>query len=250
MYNGSSVTLSDPSREPSSTISAGGRAPLSALVSFVEILATLILVEATIWASGRTQLRLFWLSAAFIVITTVIHRPTLDQLGLAARGFRPSLWVIPAALALSVAAGLIAWDIGSLHPLFGIGGTLSHSTAYVLWAVFQQFILQSYVFLRLERLLNSGAIAALVSAGIFCLVHIPNPVLVVVCLIAGWVACLIFRRNRNIYALGVAHGILGLTIALTIPDHVQRHMRVGAGYYSYALQHNAAPPTPFRLEHR
>lgn len=220
------------------------------IVSWIEVVVSLGLIEATIWTAGKTQLRLFWLAAAFIVVSTVVHRPKLDQLGLGLRGLAGSLWVIPAALAVATVGGVIAWYRGSLHPLFGSGGTLSHSSAYVLWAVLQQFILQSYIFLRLERLLKSGRAAVVVSAGIFCLVHVPNPVLVLVCLPAGYFACEVFRRKRNIYALGVAHGILGLAIAVTVPDHVQRHMRVGAGYYRYGSQQRSTPPTPFRLGHR
>jgi hypothetical protein len=220
------------------------------IVSWIEVVVTLGLIEATIWAAGKTQLRLFWLAAAFILITTVVHRPKLDQLGMGLRGLAGSLWVIPAALTVAILGGAIAWYRGFLHPLFGSGGTLTHCSAYVLWAVFQQFILQSYIFLRLQRLLKSSRAAVVVSAGIFCLVHIPNPVLVLVCLPAGCFACEVFRRKRNIYALGVAHGILGLAIAVTVPDHVQRHMRVGAGYYRYGAQQHSTPPTPFRLGHQ
>jgi membrane protease YdiL (CAAX protease family) len=109
-----------------------------------------------------------------------------------------------------------------------------------VWAIFQQFILQSYFYLRLEKLISARA-AVLLSAGLFCLVHIPNPVLIAVCLVAGYLACEVFRRNRNIYALGVAHAVLGLTIAVTVPDDIQRHMRVGIGYYHYHAQRVIAP---------
>ena len=135
---------------------------------------------------------------------------------------------------------LLAWAAGTLHPLFGIIGKASHSFGYSIWAVFQQFILQSYFYIRLEKLISARA-AVILSAGLFCLVHVPNPVLVGVCLVAGWMACEIFRRNRNIYALGVAHAILGLTIAITVPDDIQRHMRVGIGYYRYHAQRMLVP---------
>lgn len=196
----------------------------------VEVLSAWALIEATLWTSGRIQLRLFWITAAFIVITTAIHRPNVTALGLGLRGLRQSLWVIPAILLIAAAAMGIAGVLGTLHPLFGIRNAVWHSASYIVWAIFQQFILQSYFFLRLEKLVKSAHLAVVLSAGLFALVHIPNPVLVSVCLLAGWCACEIFRRVRNIYALGVAHAILGLTIAITVPDQVQRHMRVGIGY--------------------
>jgi membrane protease YdiL (CAAX protease family) len=212
----------------------------SEFLSWLEILATWALIEATIWSSRKTQFRLFWISAAFIIGSTLCHHPKLNEIGLGLRGLRSSLWVIPAAIACSAAAVLLAWAAGTLHPLFGIVGKASHSIGYAVWAIFQQFILQSYFYLRLEKLISARA-AVLLSAGLFCLVHIPNPVLVAVCLVAGYLACEVFRRNRNIYALGVAHAVLGLTIAVTVPDDIQRHMRVGIGYYHYHAQRVITP---------
>ena len=48
------------------------------------------------------------------------------------------------ALARS-AAILLAELAGTLHPLFGFIGVVTHSTAYVIWAVFQQFIVQVFI---------------------------------------------------------------------------------------------------------
>ena len=202
------------------------------ILLLAEVLVAWALIEATIWSSGDKQRRLFWISALFIIVSTIVHRPQLKDLGLGVRGLRTSLWVIPAAVVLSGAAVLLAWAAGTLHPLYGLIGVATHSTAYSIWAVFQQFILQSFFFLRFEKIVSHRA-AVLLSAGLFCLAHIPNLVLVTVCLIAGWFACEVFRRNRNIYALGVAHAILGITIAVTVPDDIHRHMRVGIGYYHY-----------------
>ena len=201
-------------------------------IYLLEIFAAWALIEATIWSPRKTQFPLFFISLFYIVASTAVHRPKLSEIGLSLRGLRSSLWVIPAAIAVSSAAMLLAWAAGTLHPLFGAVAQARHSTGYAIWAVLQQFILQSYFFLRFEKLVSTRS-AVLLSAGLFCLAHIPNPVLLIVCLIAGCVACEIFRRNRNIYALGVAHAILGLTIAITVPDDIHRHMRVGIGYYNY-----------------
>jgi hypothetical protein len=214
----------------------------SEFVAWLEIFAAWALIEMTIWTSGKTQLHLFWISALFIIASTIAHRPSLRDIGLGQQGLRSSFWVIPGAIALAGAAVFLAWEEGTLHPLFGAISVATHSSGYFIWAVFQQFILQGYFFLRLEKLVSTR-FAVFAGAGLFCLVHIPNPVLVVVCLVAGWVACEIFRRNRNIYAIGIAHAILGLTIAITVPDHLQRHMRVGIGYYHYHVA-AAVPPVP------
>ena len=97
----------------------------------------------------------------------------------------------------------------------------------------QQFILQSYFLIRLLRLLPGKVAPVLVAAGIFSLAHLPNPILTPVTLVWGLIACVLFLRYRNIYALGVAHGILGLCVAVTVPNSLHHHMRVGRGYLRY-----------------
>jgi hypothetical protein len=97
----------------------------------------------------------------------------------------------------------------------------------------QQFLLQSYFLLRLLRLLPGKVIPVLIAAGIFSLAHLPNPILTPITLLWGIVACALFLRYRNIYALGVAHGIMGLCVAVTVPNSLHHHMRVGLGYLRY-----------------
>jgi membrane protease YdiL (CAAX protease family) len=73
----------------------------------------------------------------------------------------------------------------------------------------------------------------LAAALMFALAHLPNPVLTPVTLVWGIAACVLFLRYRNICSLGLAHGILGLCVAIIVPDSVQHHMRVGISYYRY-----------------
>ena len=83
------------------------------------------------------------------------------------------------------------------------------------------------------RLLPGKVAPVVAAAGLFSLAHLPNPVLAPVTLVWGIAACVLFLRYRNIYALGLAHGILGLCVAVIVPDSIQHHMRVGIGYYRY-----------------
>jgi membrane protease YdiL (CAAX protease family) len=63
--------------------------------------------------------------------------------------------------------------------------------------------------------------------------HLPNPLLTVLSFLGALFFCTMFRRYRNLYALGVVHAVLGLTIAASFPDCVLHHMRVGVGYFMY-----------------
>ena len=103
---------------------------------------------------------------------------------------------------------------------------------YALWALIQEFILQSFFFTRFEELFG-GAAAVWIAATLFATAHLPSPVLTAGTLIGALFFCEMFRRYRSIYLLGVVHAMLGLTIAMTMPDSVLHHMRVGMGYLRY-----------------
>ena len=75
--------------------------------------------------------------------------------------------------------------------------------------------------------------AIALAAVLFAAAHIPNPLLVALTLIWGAISCTLFLRYRNLYALALAHGILGMTLAVTVPNPIARHMRVGLGYLEY-----------------
>ncbi len=106
----------------------------------------------------------------------------------------------------------------------------------------QQFILQGYFLLRLLRLLPGTTLPVAAAAGMFALAHLPNPILTPITFLWGVAACLLFLRYRNIYTLGLAHGILGLCVAITVPTSLHHHMRVGVGYYRYHPSPQDRPP--------
>jgi Type II CAAX prenyl endopeptidase Rce1-like len=71
------------------------------------------------------------------------------------------------------------------------------------------------------------------AAILFASAHIPNPVLMVGTLLWGVAACILFIRYRDLYSLGLAHCLLGISIAVTVPAHIHHGMRVGLGYRQY-----------------
>src|SRR5216684_1820269 len=103
---------------------------------------------------------------------------------------------------------------------------------YVVWALIQEFILQSFFFTRCEELFG-GTAAVWVAATLFAAAHLPSPILTTFTLLAGLFFCEMFRRYRSIYPIGIVHAALGLTIAVTVPDSLLHHMRVGIGYLRY-----------------
>jgi membrane protease YdiL (CAAX protease family) len=103
---------------------------------------------------------------------------------------------------------------------------------YAIWALMQQFMLQSFFFVRLESALG-GRRAVWAAALLFAIPHLPNALLTVLSFMGAVFFCEMFRRYRNLFPLGVVHAALGLTIAASLPDSVLHHMRVGLGYLTY-----------------
>jgi hypothetical protein len=121
---------------------------------------------------------------------------------------------------------------GSLHRYALHRTLLAVAFGYLIWTFEQQFMLQSFFFLRLELLLGSRK-AVWAAAGLFAVAHLPNPVLVPATLVAGLVFCELFCRYRNIYTLAIAQAILGMCLAAAVPESLHHHMRVGIGYLSW-----------------
>jgi membrane protease YdiL (CAAX protease family) len=75
------------------------------------------------------------------------------------------------------------------------------------------------------------------AAALFSVAHIPSPVLTVCTLVGGLFFCEMFRRQRSIFPLGIAHAILGLTVAASFSNGILHHMRVGIGYLMFHSNH-------------
>jgi membrane protease YdiL (CAAX protease family) len=191
------------------------------------------LILATLWTPNPAQRLLYWIAFAFIAITAALRWKETAPNGLGLRGLLPSLWIAAAALAIFLAGVALAHHLHTLHPLYGPLPVVVHLCGYALWALMQQFILQVYVLLRFLRLGMRRTPAVALAAVLFSIAHIPNPVLVSLTLAWGAISCLLYLRYRNLYALALAHGILGMTLAVTVPNPIHHHMRVGLGYLAY-----------------
>jgi len=188
------------------------------------------IIMLVLWLPQREQLIMGPLALAATVTVILWRRPTRDELGLGWRGFVGAIWIMPAAVALTVASIVVARGIGTFHALYN--PDFAHVGGYVLWTVYQQILLQDYFMPRLTRMLTSdGAIAT--AAVLFAVAHLPNLPLTLVTLVWGAVSCMLFRRYHNIYALGLAQGLLGLCFAVCVPDALHHHMHVGLGYWHY-----------------
>jgi membrane protease YdiL (CAAX protease family) len=167
-----------------------------------------------------------------ILVLVLIDRPSLERLGLR----------LPKTFGASVVLGISFTTVVSLVLLVSWAGgqipanqtwpDLQSLCGYVIWALIQEFILQSFFFCRFEELYG-GSAAVWSASALFAAAHLPSPVLTTATLIGALFFCEMFRRFRSIYPLAVAHAMLGVSIFLTTPDSLLHHMRVGIGYLKY-----------------
>jgi hypothetical protein len=171
--------------------------------------------------------------ALLVTLAMVLaRRPSLDDLGLSQRGLARSLWILPAAIVVAIASLAVAKHVGTLHPLYK--GDFTHITGYVLWTLYQQFLMNDLFMPRLTRLLESEGAAVGLAAVLFAGAHLPNLPLAAGTLVWGAISCALFQRYRNLYVLGLAQGLLGLCFAVCVPDALHHHLRVGLGYLRYS----------------
>jgi CAAX prenyl protease-like protein len=197
----------------------------------VEIVLGFGIILLAIWLPERPQHIVTGIALVLTLGVVLARERDPQELGLGFRGLRTSFWILPAAVVLAAVSTLVAKQIGTLHPLFK--GDAAHIAGYVVWTLYQQFLLNNYFMPRLIRVLGGETAAVSVSAVLFAAAHLPNLWLTVATVVWGAVSCLLFRRYRNLYALGLAQGLLGLCFAVCIPDSIHHHLRVGLGYLRY-----------------
>lgn len=204
----------------------------------VELILGYGAVVGVIWMPEHLQRIFSPIVLLFTLLVVLLRRQSREELGLGLRGLVPSLWILPGAIALAALSMFVAAKIGTLHPLYK--GDLVHVSGYVLWTVYQQFLLQDYFMARLLRLLSNQTVAVALAGVLFAAAHLPNLVLTAATLAWGIVSCALFRRYHSLWAIGLAQGLLGLCFAVCVPDALHHHLRVGLGY----LRYHGTQPVP------
>jgi membrane protease YdiL (CAAX protease family) len=198
-----------------------------------QIIIVFLFLEFALWAPTR-DIRNRWAAIAAITILVPIltDRPSLQRLGLRL----PKTFGASLVLGVSFAAAVllvvfVKWSGGQI-PANQTWPNVRGASGYLIWALLQEFILQSFFFNRCEELYGSSA-AVWMASTLFAAAHLPSPILTTATLVGALFFCELYRRYRSIYFLGVIHALLGLTVAVVTPDSLLHHMRVGIGYLQY-----------------
>ena len=170
----------------------------------------------------------FWIPLLlFVVVSFALRGQTPSRLGLRFAGFLESAirygpWAAMSGLLLASAVWFDGWR--RISPSWAAGSL----GLYCAWGLFQQTILNGYF---LNRFLLFSRRPYLLAAILFSVVHAPNWFLMLVTLPAGYCAAVAYVRERNLYFLGLAHGVLGFLIYMAVPDSITRHLYVGPRWF-------------------
>ena len=207
------------------------------LIAALEVTAMTTLILSYIWGWQRAFTGAAWLVLlGYFGIGYLGHRirgETLAHIGLRFDNLRPALR--NAAIVVAVAAPGAALVGLALNSWRFPSWTAAAATipVTIAWGTMQQYGLLCVFYRRLRDLFGSPAIAMFGAASLFAIFHLPNSFLMTVTLFAGAVACALYHRVPNVFAIGVAHALISFSLLYSLPLDVTKGLRVGPGYFRY-----------------
>lgn len=212
---------------------------------FIELTGIYGLILLVIWTPRPWQMALWIVAGVCTIGVIALSFESWRTMGICTENFWRSLWAVALAGAVSLLAVAVAGRFHTLRLPNSPVLFIRHYCWYALWAGLQQLILQCFFLSRSLRLIPNATAAAALSAGMFAVAHLPNPVLTIITLICGLASCLFFLHYRNLWPLAIAHAILGIAIAITIPGNIDHNMRVGIGYLTWVDRPIVTEALPF-----
>lgn len=217
------------------TAAAGRRSTWRRVGSAIEVVVFLGSILAFMWrvqpATGTAAHLVYYLLVlAFLVVSAALHRESWRTLGLRFDNLPAAVrLVLPPTFAIALVVAGVAWALGVR---WKVGDALAILPIYYVWALVQQYALQAFV---QRRLWNAGVerTAPVLAAALFAVAHLPNPALVVLTFVAGWMWAAFYRRVPSLFVLALSHALLAAVLATALPHSFTGGLHVGPGYWRH-----------------
>jgi hypothetical protein len=204
-------------------------------MALLELAGLVVLIELIMWAVPfASNPRLVYSGSALLIAALLLsgyvrEGVSLRELGLRIDNFFPVLRrVAPALFVFVVSTILIGLAAGTLRlrPKF-----FSMLLFVPPWALLQQYMLLAFAHRRFRVITGSGRLSVIASAGLFAILHLPNPVLTVVCGLGGLIWAREYERDQNLFAHAITHTVASAFLANSLPGWLLKNMVVGYNYF-------------------
>ncbi len=187
----------------------------SRLFAILELGAIFVLWVTAIW-SALLPGGFYWQAGSIVGMVFIVlfslwaRRPGWSHLGFRLDNFASSLVGVGLVLLLLILilAAIVQWSGLSFQPL-----TQKRIFNTLVRGVLQEAFFLGFLFNRWNDLLCNPRAAVLANAISFSFIHLPNPFFVFLTCAGGIFFGTLFLRFRNVWVLGLAHGVLGLFVA-------------------------------------
>lgn len=212
-------------------------------VAGLELLVLVAVLEWVLWTDNKRVLgelaRGCGVAVAALVTLTLLwrQRPTLGECAWGRnRGWDGVAWLAAWTFASFAGLAFVGWRAGTLGAAEFIGSWLAGN--WIMDGV-QQVLLQWILVPRLTILTDRrGPIVSAAAALLFCLLHAPNLLLMLLTLVAGFVWCEWYRRYRSFPALWMSHIILAFATLYCLDGPSLLRLRVGVSYWLHSVNYS------------
>lgn len=208
------------------------------VVTALEIVSVMGSVLLTAWVLTPLQLQQRWLEALpglcallLMLHSHRLHGETLAQLGFTTQQFGRAVKLLLGPMLL-VTALLVGIGAATRSLNFGQRFWLS-LLALPLWGLTQQYILQAFIYRRLQLVFGAKRWTIGLAAFLFAFVHAPNLPLMLLTLLGGLVWTWVYDRAPNLFALGLSHALMSAIAMSSLPAWFLQSMSIGYKYLIY-----------------
>ena len=185
------------------------------------------------FAGNNKLIGAFPVGLAFVLML-MSHRArgeTASALGWRMDNFwQAARWLALPMLCAAALILIVGWWKGSLR--FEMLLTRPRFLLLPIWALIQQYVLQSFINRRAQLIWGPGIRSVLLVGLLFALLHSPNPWLMVATFVGGVIWAAVYQRVPNLFALALSHSAMSLLLALSLPSSILNSLRVGFKYFS------------------
>lgn len=172
----------------------------------------------------------------FFILSSLMRQDSLKELGIRFDNFyesgRECAIISLISIAMILFFSILYFDKSSPHSFVS---TLTGFFKFTPWGItkritegiVQQFLLQSVTLARFFQIFGNRAISLVAAAMLFSLAHSPNIKLMFFSFFFGLIVCVLFLRNRNIFTLGIMHGVLSIFFTSFLVPGLVNEFKIG-----------------------